>query len=71
MDKFKEFSNDSEFRQFVYSNICQCFNQCINVDLKMVPNKQSVCTEILVNKNDPVNICYYDYLLENSIILYK
>lgn len=70
MDKFKEFSNDSEFRKFVYSNICQCFNQCINADLKMVPNKQSVCTEILINKNDPGNICYYDYLLENSIMFF-
>ena len=33
----------------------------------MVPRQQSVCTEILVNKDAPNNMCYYDALLDNAI----
>ena len=70
MNRFEEFSNESDFRKFIYDNICQCYNQCINADLKMVP-KQSICTEILINENDSDNICYYDFLLENAIKFFE
>ena len=59
------FKYDSDFKKFVYENICQCFDQCINADLKMVP-KQAVCTEIILN-NSEANLCYYDTLLKNAI----
>jgi hypothetical protein len=63
------FKHNTDFKKFVYDNICQCFDQCINADLKMVP-KQSVCTEIMLDDSQD-NLCYYDTLLNHAITFFE
>lgn len=54
------------FREFVYNNICQCFNQCIDLKENTFKNKQSVCSEIsnLFEKNDEI---FYNNIITNAI----
>jgi hypothetical protein len=42
-----EFNNNDSFRNFVYENICQCFNQCIDLDEKTFNHNQPVCSQIV------------------------
>lgn len=69
--KNKIWYDDLSFKKFMYEHICQCFEQCIDLQipfLKLVKNKQ-ICTEI--NKNfDITNLTLYDNLIENVLFYF-
>lgn len=50
------FNTNEEFSNFVYENICQCFNQCIDLNKNTFLKNQSVCSEIKsYNTNKDIN----------------
>jgi hypothetical protein len=59
------FTDNTSFSNFVYDNICQCFNQCINLQEYSFKNKQPVCSEItnLYEKGNTL----YDDIITNAI----
>jgi hypothetical protein len=60
-----EFNDQDSFRKFVYENICQCFNQCIDLDENTFKTKQPVCSEILYQMNEEES--YYTDIITNAI----
>lgn len=63
--KLYEFTNNTEFKQYIYDYFCQCYTQCIDME-SSIPNKQSICTEIKDDK-DITKQSYYDNLIERCI----
>ena len=59
-----EFKNIDDFSMFVYNNICQCFNQCIDLNKLTFKNKQQVCSKIIYEENDEI---FYDNIISNAI----
>ena len=71
-----EFNTPEDFKQFIYTNICQCYNQCINMNTSTIIVEKTNCSEISINNMYPDT--YYNELIDNSIafftknnILYK
>ena len=73
-----DFKSDNDFRKFVQDQICQCYNQCIDLDSNTFAPKQSVCSEITKSKsnvettqvliNDKLNQNnYYIKLINNAL----
>lgn len=59
------FNDNNEFKNYVYTNFCQCANQCIGMNKEVYEDKQSGnCSEIILN-----NI--YKNTNEIKKILYK
>lgn len=57
------FNDKDQFRNFVYDNICQCFNQCIDLNEKTFLKTQSVCSEIVYQSNNN----NFDIIINNAI----
>jgi hypothetical protein len=60
-----DFANANEFKQCIYDYFCQCYTQCIDLDSDF-PNKQAVCTEIVVD-GDIAEPSYYDDLIQKCL----
>jgi hypothetical protein len=60
------FNTNEEFSNFVYENICQCFNQCIDLNKNTFLKNQLVCSEITTDNNTS-NSNYYDIIINNAI----
>lgn len=69
-----EFNDNDSFRKFVYENICQCFNQCIDLDENTFKAKQPVCSQIVYQEytsQDDFNKIIdnaLDYFIKSDII---
>jgi hypothetical protein len=62
-----DFKNETSFREFVYNNICQCFNQCIDLKENTFKNKQPVCSEITNLYQEDEQDKYYNNIITNAI----
>lgn len=66
------FKNDTDFKKFVYNNICQCLDQCLDLNEKelIIQNNSTICNEIKLGKqtmsNENVHQ-YYDSIITNAI----
>lgn len=69
-----EFNDHNSFRNFVYENICQCFNQCIDLEEKTFKAKQSVCSQIIYQENTSQDVFMtiinnaLEYFIKSDII---
>ena len=57
--------NEKDFKNFVYNNICQCYNQCIDLKYGDIQNKTNICTEISTTDNNPPE--FYDKIINNAL----
>lgn len=76
MDNEFSFKNVTDFKKFVYKNLCQCLGQCLDLKEKefIIQEKRTVCNEIINTLGDTDTdkaYDYYDIIILNSIEFFK
>ena len=79
----KTITNDHEFKKYIYSNYCQCIEQCLDMDVFIRTNPisgyiaQPICHQIIITDSDKKKESSYDndilfalnYLIKKQILI--